>query len=169
MRASPDLERLVLSENHRWCSGPWQAGPWYPGFHCADSSPRARDGHAGVADEGEASRAQQSLPGLRHVERSGCAHSHDLLGFNGRRGGARHDRGGRSIKPGRTDRACHFSHYASAHSPTPPIFLLELIVSFVLNPSSGERWHPREQATSRRARPRRRLVRRRRRDRKSVV
>ena len=41
------------------CCGPWQAGPWYPGFHCADSSPRAHDGHAEVVDRGEASRAQK--------------------------------------------------------------------------------------------------------------
>ena len=39
--------------------GPWQAGPWYPGFHCADSSPRAHDGHAEVVDGGEASRARK--------------------------------------------------------------------------------------------------------------
>ena len=43
--------------------GPWQAGPWYPGIHCADSSPRAHDGHAEVANGGEASRAQRRLPG----------------------------------------------------------------------------------------------------------
>ena len=37
-----------LAKSSEECCGPWQAGPWYPGFHCADSSPRARDGHAEV-------------------------------------------------------------------------------------------------------------------------
>ena len=51
-------------------------------------------------DAGEASRGQRCLTGPRHVERCGCARGHDLLGFNGQPGGARHVRGNRSIKPG---------------------------------------------------------------------
>ena len=82
-----------LAKSSEVCCGPWQAGPWYPGFHCADSSLRAHDGHAGVEDAGEASRAQRCVPGPRHVGRSGCARGHDLLDSNGRPGGARHDLG----------------------------------------------------------------------------
>ena len=37
-----------LAKSSEECLGTWQAGPWYPGFHCADSSPRARDGHAEI-------------------------------------------------------------------------------------------------------------------------
>ena len=59
-RESPGLESLVLSGISEGLCGPWQAGPWYPGFHCADSSPRAHDGHAEVVDGGEASRAQKT-------------------------------------------------------------------------------------------------------------
>ena len=44
-------------------SGPWQAGSWCPGFHYADSSPRAHDAHGGIFDRGEASWAQTCLPG----------------------------------------------------------------------------------------------------------
>ena len=65
--APPGLERLVLGEFFWRYDGPWQAGPWYPGFHYADSSPRAHDGHAEVADGGEASRAAVKPPPHRHV------------------------------------------------------------------------------------------------------
>ena len=53
-----------------------------------------------AVDAGEASRGQRCLTGPRHVERCGCARGHDLLGFNGQPGGARHVRGNWSIKPG---------------------------------------------------------------------
>ena len=39
-------EAWSLAKFPEECSGPWQAGLWYPGSHCADSSPRAHDGHA---------------------------------------------------------------------------------------------------------------------------
>ena len=60
-RGKKSLARLArlnawsLAEFFAECRGLWQADPWYPGFHWTDSSPRARDGHAG-APQAEANR-----------------------------------------------------------------------------------------------------------------
>ena len=49
-------------------------------------------------DAGEASWAQRSLPGPRHVARNGCARLLGHNGANGRSGGARHDRGRKAAR-----------------------------------------------------------------------
>ena len=113
-RGSPGLESLVLAKTSEESCGPWQAGPWYPGFHCADSSPRARDGHAEAhgwrrsvegptVPAGAATRGAQRLrprPRPPRLQRATWRGPPRL--------------GSRSIKPGRADCALHFSHNSAA-------------------------------------------------------
>ena len=54
--------------------GLWQAGPWYPGFHWADSSPRARDGHAGVSQTQANRRGPKEACLARDTWRAAAAH-----------------------------------------------------------------------------------------------
>ena len=86
------MESLVLSENRlKNHMGPGRPARGTLVSTVPTVAPGPTMGTPESFDEGEASRAQQSLPGPRHVERNGCARGHDLLGFNGRRGGTRHD------------------------------------------------------------------------------
>ena len=62
--------------------------------------------------------------------RGGCAPNHDLLGSNGRPGGARHSLGNWPLKPARDDGARYFSHYAAPQNAS---FFSEHTISNILS------------------------------------
>ena len=83
--ASPGLESMVLSKISWSVVGLGRPARGTLVSTVPTVAPRAHDGHAEVVD--------------------GCARDHDLLGFNGRRGGARHILGSWALKPARDDGA----------------------------------------------------------------